>query len=79
MKPYPLQEALPTVGEDQVWDHPRNMKVHKSVGPDEMHLCILKKVVDEVAKLLLSIICEKSWQSSEVPTDWERGNITYIF
>jgi len=34
--------------------------------------------VDEVAKLL-SIIFEKSWQSGEAPTDWERENITRIF
>ncbi|GAB0179904.1 hypothetical protein GRJ2_000455700 [Grus japonensis] len=43
---------LPTVGEDQVQDHLRNLKVHKSMGPDEMHLWILREPVDEVAKSL---------------------------
>jgi len=68
----------PTVREDQVRDCLRNLKVHKSMGPDEMQSQVLRELVDKVAKPL-SIISERSWQSEEVPTKWRRGNITPIF
>ncbi|KFV17638.1 hypothetical protein N340_12610, partial [Tauraco erythrolophus] len=66
----------PTVLEEQVREHLRNLKVHKSMGPDEIHPRVLKELADEVAN---PILFEKSWRSGEVPDDWKRGNITPIF
>lgn len=54
------------------------MQVEKSMGPGEMHLPLLKKLVDEMVKPL-SIIFVKLWQYGEVPTACKSGNITLIF
>ncbi|KFV03795.1 hypothetical protein N339_00712, partial [Pterocles gutturalis] len=59
-------------------DHLKNLKVHESMGPDEIHPWVLRELADEVAKPL-SIIFKKLWHSGEVPADWKRGNITPIF
>ncbi|XP_065516995.1 uncharacterized protein LOC136004431 [Lathamus discolor] len=47
------------------------------MGPDEIHLWVLKELENEVAKPL-SVIFEKSRQSGEVPDDWKKGTITPI-
>ncbi|KFQ45587.1 RNA-directed DNA polymerase from mobile element jockey, partial [Nestor notabilis] len=68
----------PTVGKDQVQDRLKNLDVHKSMGPDEIHSWVLKELANEVARPL-SIILETSWQTGEVPDDWKKGNVTPIF
>ncbi|GAB0182068.1 mitochondrial enolase superfamily member 1 [Grus japonensis] len=62
----------PTVGEDQVREYLGNLKVHKSMGPEEMHLWVLRELADEVARPLATIF-DKSWQSGEVSTHCKKG------
>ncbi|KAJ7410403.1 hypothetical protein BTVI_53641 [Pitangus sulphuratus] len=71
-------EEPPLVGVGLVEDHLRNLKMHKSVGSDEMHLEVLRELAEEMAKPL-SITVENQQKSSEVATDWKSGNITLIF
>ena len=68
----------PTVREDQVRDHLRNLNIHKSMGPDKMIPRVLRELADVVAKPL-PMICEKSRQPGEVPSDWKKRNIAPVF
>lgn len=69
-------EELNTIGENQVGNHLRNLRVHKFVGLDKSR--VLRELADEFDKTL-SIIFEKMWQAGEVPTDWKRENVTPVF
>lgn len=40
----------------KVQNHRRNLKMHKSMGRDEMHLKVLWEWADKIAKALSSIV-----------------------
>ncbi|XP_077638367.1 triadin isoform X5 [Lonchura striata] len=67
-----------TSGKERVQNRLRNLKLHRSMGPDKIQPWVLKELAEEVA-MPLSNIFEKSWKFNGVPTDWERGNIIPIF
>ena len=54
------------------------INVHKSMGPDGMHPCVLRELAEITAKQL-SIIFGRSWRTGEMPEDWRIASVTLIF
>ncbi|KFP25921.1 RNA-directed DNA polymerase from mobile element jockey, partial [Colius striatus] len=63
---------------EEVKDLLAKLKACKSMGPDEMHPRVLRKLADVIAKPL-SIIFEHSWRTGEVPEDWRKANVMPVF
>ncbi|KAK4819929.1 LOW QUALITY PROTEIN: hypothetical protein QYF61_015304 [Mycteria americana] len=55
-----------------------HLDTNKSMGPDEIHLRVLKELADVLTKPL-SIIYQQSWLTGEAPVDWRLANVTPIF
>jgi len=60
--------------EEAVNDLLCHLDTYKSTGPDGIH----PRVLREVAKPL-SIICQQSWLTGEVPDDWRIASVTPIY
>jgi len=47
------------------------------MGLDGIHMRVLRELAEEMAKTL-SIICQQSWLTGEVPDDWRIANVKPI-
>ncbi|KAK4824311.1 hypothetical protein QYF61_013056 [Mycteria americana] len=72
------QNKPPIIQEEAVNDLLCHLDTHKSMGPDGIHLRVLRELAKELAKPL-SIIYQQSWLTGEVPDDWRLANVTPIY
>ncbi|CAM5148340.1 unnamed protein product [Eretmochelys imbricata] len=68
----------PSAEEEVVRDYLEKLDKHKSMGPDALHLRVLKELADVIAEPL-AIIFENSWRLGEVLDDWKKANVVPIF
>ncbi|CAM4713200.1 unnamed protein product [Lepidochelys kempii] len=68
----------PPVEKEVVRDYLEKLDEHKSMGPDVLHLRVLKELADVIAEPL-AIIFENSWRSGEVADGWKKANVVPIF
>ena len=66
------------VTDEIVSDYLKELNANKSPGPDTISPRVLSEVKQELAKPL-SLIFNKSLESSTVPDDWKLANVTPIF
>ncbi|KAK4806969.1 hypothetical protein QYF61_027336 [Mycteria americana] len=69
------QNEAPIIQEEMVSDLLHHLDTHKSMGPDGIHPRLLKELLTKP----LSIICQQSWLTGEVPVDWRLANVTHIY
>jgi len=69
--------SFPLVEKRVVQDYQGGTNMHKSMGPDGMHPCVLRELAEVIAELL-SIIFDRSWRT-EVPEDWRTASVTPVF
>ncbi|PKU41197.1 rna-directed dna polymerase from mobile element hypothetical protein [Limosa lapponica baueri] len=55
----------------------QHLGIYQSIGPDGIHLRVLRELA-EVLTEPLSIIYQQSWQTREVPVDWHLANVVPI-
>ena len=67
-----------TIQEKSVRDLLLQLDCHKSMGPDEIHLRVLRELVEVIAEPL-SIIYQHSLLMGEVPEDWRLASVTPIY
>lgn len=65
------------VEQDQGRGNVSKLDIHKSMGPDGVHLEMLRQLDDVVIGPVLKIF-DRSWQPGRVPEDWRKSEVTSI-
>ncbi|KAJ7418387.1 hypothetical protein BTVI_29482 [Pitangus sulphuratus] len=78
LKDHDCENDQLTLNPDILQDLLLQLDPQKSIGPDEIHLRILKELADVIAKPP-SMIFELSWKYREVPADWKLMNVVLVF
>ncbi|TRZ20740.1 hypothetical protein HGM15179_006365 [Zosterops borbonicus] len=71
------QNGVPVTQDEAVRELLSCLDIHKSLGPDGIHLRVMRELEDELVKLL-SIIYQQSWLTAEVPGDWKLAYVMPI-
>jgi len=72
------KEDVTLLEEDQVRGYVNNLDIYKSMGPDGVHLELLREHDDVITKPLF-IIFGRSWQLRDVSEDWRKTKTTSVF
>ncbi|KAK4825715.1 LOW QUALITY PROTEIN: hypothetical protein QYF61_002133 [Mycteria americana] len=65
----------PSVKEELVSELLQELDLYRSMGPDIIHLRVLREPADIIVRPL-SITFEKLWRSGDFPEDWKKANVT---
>jgi len=68
----------PIIREEAVNDLLCHLNTHMSMGLNGIHPTVLRELAEELAKPL-SIICQQSWPTEEVPEDWRFASVTPVY
>ncbi|KAK4828821.1 hypothetical protein QYF61_000878 [Mycteria americana] len=72
------QTGAPIIQGEMVSDLLHHLDTHKSMGPDEIHLRVVKELAEVLTKPL-SIIYQQFWLTGEVPVHWKLANVKPIY
>jgi len=72
------QNKPPIIQDAALNDLLYHLGAYDSMGPDGIHPRVLRELAEELAKPL-SIICQQSWRTGEVPGDWRIASVTPIY
>ncbi|KAK4822604.1 hypothetical protein QYF61_017336 [Mycteria americana] len=72
------ENEAPIIQGEKVSDLLHHLDIHKSMGPDGIHPRVLRELAEVLTKPL-SIICQQSWLTREVPVDWRLANVMPLY